>query len=154
MRKLNYLNNFYGFISTGNVFVVILIILSAWGVNYSHTYEPNYIEKNITYQVKEVHIGTSDNTQFIKVFYYCNDQIQILTSSSMNPINIYRTQEPSKLIWVDECTNYNSGFDFPANHFDLYISDNMSFTGENSEWKTVWSNGKTSGTIQHKSTIS
>lgn len=154
MRTINYLNKFNNLITPMNVFLFILITFTVGGLYYSSTYEPHYLEKNISYQVKEVHIGTSDNTQFIKVFYYSNNQIQILTSSSENPINIYRTQEPSKLVWVDECTNYNSGFDIPANHFDLYVSDNMSFTGENSEWISTWSNGKTSGTIQHKSTMS
>jgi hypothetical protein len=111
----------------------------------------DYQAVNITYNVKEVHLGYANGYSFIEVLYYDNGKIKILDGSNygLNSITVYSTNKSQSYI-VHRLTATENRT--PKNIYDLYVNENMSFTGVKSEYSVTSDDGMS--TVRKQASIS
>jgi hypothetical protein len=111
----------------------------------------DYQSVNTTYDVKEVHLGYANGYSFIEVLYYDNGRIKIIDGSNynLNSINVYSTNK-SQSYMVHKLTATENRR--PKNIYDLYVTENMSFTGIKTEYSVTSDDGMS--TVRKQAEIS
>ena len=116
---------------------------------------PIWTDMNKTHAVREIHIAIQQGQQYYLIYYYDGDEIKTLSTQRWYDDNMnYRgveaifhrsNQSKSYMVWVKQY-NY-PGFTYdgkqhPDSIYDVYVSDNMSFTGDKTSWEEEHSIGK------------
>jgi hypothetical protein len=111
----------------------------------------DYKTVNTTYDVKEVHLGYANGYSFIEVLYYDHGRIKIIDGSNygLNSITVYSTNKQQSYM-VHRLTATENRI--PKNMYDLYVNENMSFTGIKTEYSVTSDDGMS--TVRKQASIS